>query len=343
MRGTPRAGDIVMTQSTRADVTESVPDLKANRKTYIPMLIATFIGIWLLIEQLAGFDNIWDIIKTANWLWVLLALVLSQSTLITEAISLSGTAEIALPLGHLVLLRSATDFASLVGGTPGRTATVIRFYQRYDLPSAVAVSSGVIYSLAGFVVQIVVAGIALVFSFDQFNFSSVDTSGGSDGHLLLVILLVVVVAGAVIGILFAIPKVRRIIDSRVRPELASAWANLRSLSRSPDRLVRVFGGQVLSQALAALALGASLQAVGGSASFAVLLVVCTASSFLGGLSPVPGGMGVMEAAYISGLTLAGVPEDVAIGATVLYRLVTAYLPPIWGWFSLAWLRRHDMT
>jgi uncharacterized membrane protein YbhN (UPF0104 family) len=40
-------------------------------------------------------------------------------------------------------------------------------------------------------------------------------------------------------------------------------------------------------------------------------------------------MGVVEAASISGLTLAGVPEDVAIGATVLYRLVTAYLPPIW--------------
>ena len=332
-----------MSESMSTDVTESVPALKTNRKTSVPMLIATFIGIWLLIEQLAGFDNIWDVIKTANWLWVLLALVVSQSILITEAISLSGTAQIALPLGHLVLLRSATDFASLVGGTPGRTATVVKFYQRHGLSPAVAVSSGVIYSIAGFLVQIVLAGVALIFAFDQFNFSSVDTSGGSDGHLLLVILLIVVAAGAVVGILFAIPKVRRIIDSRVRPELASAWANLRALARDPAKLTRIFGGQALSQVLAALALGASLHAVGGSASWAALLVVCTASSFLGGLSPVPGGMGVMEAAYISGLTLAGVPEDIAIGATVLYRLVTAYLPPIWGWFSLAWLRRHDLA
>jgi uncharacterized membrane protein YbhN (UPF0104 family) len=332
-----------MTESVAPGVTDSVPALKAKRKTSIPMMIATFVGIWLLIEQLAGFDNIWDVIKTANWLWVLLALVLSQSILITEAISLSGTAQIALPLGHLILLRSATDFASLVGGTPGRTAIVVRFYQRHGLSSAVAVSSGVIYSIAGFLVQILLAGMALVFCFDQFNFSAVDTSSGSDGNLLLVLLLVVVAIGVVLGVLFAIPRVRRIIDSRVRPELASAWANLRSLVRNPARLTRVFGGQGLSQLLAALALGASLHAVGGSASLAVLLVVCTASSFLGGLSPVPGGMGVMEAAYISGLTLAGVPEDIAIGATVLYRLVTAYLPPIWGWFSLAWLRRHDMA
>ena len=332
-----------MTETEPTDVAETMPALKTDRKTSIPMLILTFIGIWLLIEQLAGFDNIWDVLKTANWLWVLLALVLSQSVLLTEAISLSGTAPIPLPLWPLVLLRSATDFASLVGGTVGRTATIVKFYQRHGLSSSVAVSSGVIYSIAGFLVQIVLAGVALIFCLDQFNFSSVDTSGGSDGHLLLIILLIVVVAGAAVGILFAIPRVRRIIDSRVRPELASAWANLRSLARNPAKLFRIFGGQVLSQVLAALALGASLHAVGGSASFAALLVVCTASSFLGGLSPVPGGMGVMEAAYISGLTLAGVPEDVAIGATVLYRLVTAYLPPIWGWVSLAWLRRHDMA
>ncbi len=160
---------------------------------------------------------------------------------------------------------------------------------------------------------------------------------------MLILLLVVVGVGAIVGILFAIPKVRRIIDSRVRPELASAWANVRSLATNRSKLIHIFGGQALSQGLAAIALGASLHAVGGSTSFGVLLVVCTASSFLGGLSPVPGGMGVMEAAYISGLTLGGVPEDVAIGATLLYRLVTAYLPPIWGWFSLVWLRRHNMA
>jgi uncharacterized membrane protein YbhN (UPF0104 family) len=42
-------------------------------------------------------------------------------------------------------------------------------------------------------------------------------------------------------------------------------------------------------------------------------------------------------------TLASVPEDVAIGAALLYRLVTAYLPPIWEWVSLVWLRRHEMV
>jgi hypothetical protein len=175
---------VVMTETEPADVTETIAALETNHKTSIPMLILTFVGIWLLIEQLAGFDNIWDVLKTANWLWVLLALVLSQSILVTEAISLAGTAPVPLAFWPLVLLRSATDFASLVGGTVGRTAVIVKFYQQHDLSPSVAVSSGAIYSVAGFLVQIVLAGIALLVSSDQFNFSSVDTSG-SDGHLLL--------------------------------------------------------------------------------------------------------------------------------------------------------------
>ena len=79
-----------MTEPGPADLTETAPVLENDHKTSLLMLIATFAGVWLLIEQLAGFDNIWDVLKTADWLWVLLALFFSQSMLLTEAISLSA-------------------------------------------------------------------------------------------------------------------------------------------------------------------------------------------------------------------------------------------------------------
>jgi len=91
----------------------------------------------------------------------------------------------------------------------------------------------------------------------------------------------------------------------------------------------------------ALALGAALHAFGDHLGLATLLVVLTLASMLGGVSPVPGGMGVVEAGMILGLTAAGISEDVAVAATFLQRLFTAYLPPIWGWFVLLWLRRKD--
>jgi len=91
----------------------------------------------------------------------------------------------------------------------------------------------------------------------------------------------------------------------------------------------------------ALALGASLHAVGEQASLATLLVVITTASIIGGAVPVPGGLGVVEAGLIAGLTAAGVPQSQAVAAVFIQRLFTAYLPPIWGWVTLAWMRRRE--
>ena len=62
--------------------------------------------------------------------------------------------------------------------------------------------------------------------------------------------------------------------------------------------------------------------------------------FVGGIAPVPGGLGVIEAGLIAGFTAAGVPETAAVGATFTARMFTAYLPPIWGFFALKWLERN---
>ena len=52
-------------------------------------------------------------------------------------------------------------------------------------------------------------------------------------------------------------------------------------------------------------------------------------------------MGVTEAAMTAGLTAIGVSSDVAVGAVLIWRLVSYYLPPLWGYVSLRWLSRHD--
>ncbi|MGI9603111.1 MAG: lysylphosphatidylglycerol synthase domain-containing protein, partial [Acidimicrobiales bacterium] len=64
-------------------------------------------------------------------------------------------------------------------------------------------------------------------------------------------------------------------------------------------------------------------------------------SLFAGLMPVPGGVGVSEAGLSAGLTAVGVPGDVAVSAVILYRLISYYLPPIWGYLCLRWLTRHD--
>ena len=137
------------------------------------------------------------------------------------------------------------------------------------------------------------------------------------------------------------PRVRRLASSKVRPHLVNIWANVKRIAAEPRKVAYIATGSVLAQLLVATALGAALHAVGQRASLATILVVMTTASIIGGAVPVPGGLGVVEAGLIAGLTAAGIPQDQAVAAVFIQRLFTAYLPPIWGWATLAWMRRRE--
>jgi uncharacterized membrane protein YbhN (UPF0104 family) len=318
---------------------EPVP-LARVKLSQLVMLAATFFGLWLLIEQFVGFGEIGHVLAGVSWWWLAATFVITQTTVASEAVAMSGAVLAPLPIGPLVILRMAMSFTGLIGGTAARTATVVRFYQRRGLAPVVAVSSGLIYGLGGFCVQVVLGVTALVFARDEFHFEP-GGSAGSGAEVLQLVLYAIVAAGFIGGIAFLVPKVRRLAAARMQPRLAPAWRNVRNLVNNPGQLGRLFTGALLTQLLLAAGLGLALHAVGASASFGALIIVCTFTSLLGGIAPVPGGMGVMEAGYISMLTLLGIPEDLAVAATLLYRLCTTYLPPLWGWGALVWLRRHD--
>ena len=48
-----------------------------------------------------------------------------------------------------------------------------------------------------------------------------------------------------------------------------------------------------------------------------------------------------EAALTAGLIAIGVPEATAFAAAITTRLCTFYLPPIWGYLAMRWLRAND--
>ena len=100
-------------------------------------------------------------------------------------------------------------------------------------------------------------------------------------------------------------------------------------------------GSTVAQLLVILALGTALHAIGEHASIATLITVNTLAAIIGGAVPVPGGLGVVEAGLIAGLTSAGIPQDQAVAAVLIQRFFAAYLPPIWGWATLTWMRRRE--
>jgi uncharacterized protein (TIRG00374 family) len=91
----------------------------------------------------------------------------------------------------------------------------------------------------------------------------------------------------------------------------------------------------------AILLGLCLHAFGQSTSLAALILVNTFVSLFAGFMPVPGGVGVAEAGYTAGLIAVGIPEGAATSTALAFRLVTFYLPPLWGTFAMRWMKQHD--
>jgi glycosyltransferase 2 family protein len=151
----------------------------------------------------------------------------------------------------------------------------------------------------------------------------------------------VIAVGVLAGVVTLVPRIRRLAAQRIRPHLVTIWADLKAIATEPRKIVYVLGGSTASQLLIALCLGASLHAVGQHATLPTILVVLSLASLIGGATPVPGGAGVVEVGLIGGLTSAGVPQSAAVAAVFIERACTAYLPLLWGWATLMWMRHRE--
>jgi uncharacterized membrane protein YbhN (UPF0104 family) len=306
------------------------------------MVLGTLIGGWALIGVLTDVSQSWSTIQGAAWDWVVATFVLAQSAYPAIAATTVGSVTTPLPYGRTLALEVSDTFVALAGGSMAVLATRIRYFQKQGFDATVAVSSGVLVSTASWIVKGVLFVIAIPFALSSLHFSEPSsTSSNSHQNLVWIIVLVIVLVGVVVGVALAVPRWRRLATAKVRPKATEVWAHLKILAAHPRNLVEIFGGNVVAQIVIALALGTALHAFNQHLGLATLIVVLTLSSMLGGMSPVPGGMGVVEAGMILGLQAAGIPQADAVAATFVQRLFTAYLPPIWGWFVLVWLRKKD--
>ena len=318
-----------------------VPKLAEAKRvswTNLVFAVGSLIGIWVIIGILSGAGDSLDAIKGASWGWVALAFIFAQLPVVAEGWALTGAAVGQLPFGRCVALETSNTFTALVGGDVAVFAVRVRFFQRQGYDAPAAVSAGVIATTASWTVKTLLFLIALPFAAGTFHAPS--DSGGNEAAVWI-ILAVIIAAGIAATLIALVPRLRRLVSRRVRPHLLNIWANVKTIATEPHKIFYVLAGSTLAQLLVILALGTSLHAVGEHASLATLITVNTLAAILGGAVPVPGGLGVVEAGLIAGLTAAGIPQDQAVAAVLIQRFFTSYLPPVWGWATLAWMRRRE--
>ncbi len=319
------------------------PKLVEPRRVSWPtliMIVGTLIGGWALIGVLIDVSKSFDTVIGADWLWVILAFVVAQLVFVASAVESVGSVAGPLPFGRTLAVEVANTFSSLAGGTPAVFATRVRFYQQQGYDATVALSSGAIMSTVSWIAIGVLFLVSLPFAWGSIHLEATPQSGGNS-KLVWIILAVVVLVALVAGLALAVPRLRRLAVAKARPRINDIWGNLKQVATSPSKLALLLGGSVAQRLLVAMALSVSLRAFDDHLRLPILIVVITLAGIVGGVSPAPGGLGVVEAGMILGLTAAGVSEADATAAVFIQRLFTSYLPPIWGWITLVWARRRE--
>jgi uncharacterized membrane protein YbhN (UPF0104 family)/tRNA A-37 threonylcarbamoyl transferase component Bud32 len=307
--------------------------LRRIRPRDVLTMAALVFAAYLIISQLAeiGFGTIAHELADAQPVWVLVALLLAQSTFIGNGVSVRGAVPTPLPLLPCVVLQAAMKFVNLtVPSSAGRIAMNLRFLQQLGVSRPQALAAGAVDDLSNTIVQ---AGLFLLVL--PFVGASVEVEfhgKAPDARLLAALGVALLVSALVVAF---VPKVH----DRVVPGVKSALSGLRSVARDRRKRVELFGGTGAAELLYAISLGATCLAYGVHLNVAQLVFVNTSASVLAGLIPVPGGIGAAEAAISAGLIAMGVDQSIAFAVALTQRLSTFYLPPIWGYFGLRWLER----
>ena len=322
--------------ATGVEEPEIAPLRRVRPKDILLMAFVVF-AAYLLLTQLAeiGFDTIANELEDAEPAWVIVALILAQSALIGSGVSVRGAVATPLPLLPCIVLQAAIKFVNLtVPSAAGRIGMNLRFLQRMGVPRPQAVAAGAVDDVSETMIQ---AGLLLLTL--PLVGVDVDTSrfrdAGPDTRLVAAIAVAVVVSAALV---LAVPA----LNARVVPPLRGALSDLWSVARVRRKRLELFGGNVASELLYALALGATCLAFGVDLDLAQLVFINTSAAVLSSVIPVPGGIGAAEAALAAGLIAVGVDESTAFAIAVTQRLCTFYLPPIWGFVCAAMARPEGL-
>ncbi|MET1060256.1 MAG: lysylphosphatidylglycerol synthase domain-containing protein [Nocardioides sp.] len=321
-----------------AQVTGSEPvqlaELRRIRGRDLAMTAAIGLSAYLLISQLAGigFATIVDDLRRAEPAWLVVGLVVAQVTFLSAAVALRGAVPTPLPLQPVVLLKYAIKFFNLtVPGSAGSVAATVRFVQRMGGSAGEAIAAGGVDDLSQKIVQ--GALVLVVLPFVHFDLGAADVRiSAPDSRLVGAIVLAVIVSLLAI---WRVPSLR----AKVVPSIREGVAALAVL-RDRGKRLQLFGGNLAGELAFALTLGCTCRAFGVTLSLADLLVVNIGASVLAGLIPAPSGVGAAEATLTAALVAFRVDQSTAFAVAITHRVYTSYLPPLWGYVAVRWLRRH---
>lgn len=313
------------------------PELVQVRRvtpTGAAMALGALVAVGALLIDVGDPATVVDTMRHADWIWIVLALLVALSANVAYAVALQGTVRVPLPVVPNTELQLAMSFSNLAVPAIGGQGMQVRFLQKLgvDLSSAVA-AGGVLSGFGALVAALGCFAVALAVEPARVDLSLIPT----DGLLLLLVVLAALVV-LVSGLLVLVPELRR----RALPPLSRASQTISEALRSPRQLALLVGGNVAATLLSTWCLQLCLIAFGGHVSFWALLAANVGVVTIASIVPVPGGGTAVGTVGLSAVLVSfGVAKDVAVAAVLANQLVFYYLPALPGWFATRDLVRRD--
>ena len=313
---------------------ESAPtaDLQRFRPRTIFTIAVAFIAVFIVVGSL-NFNDIVTTVKSANLWWMLASAVLGCLIWVGSAVPLVALSPEKLSLRETLVAQVAASIITIVAPAGvGPAALNLRYLRKRRVPTAMAVTTVTLMQISQALITIVLLLLVMVIAGSSL---SVSVPYGT-------ILGVVAVVMVAVGIIVAVPKVRRWIWSKIQPTWQQVYPRLLWIIGQPRRLAAVVGGNLLMNIGYVGAFWTALLAMGGSLNFSTVSITYLTANAAGSFIPSPGGIGTVETALTSGLTVAGISSSVAIATALLYRLVTFYGRIPFGWLAMKYMEKKDL-
>lgn len=297
------------------------------------------VAVYALAPQLTDLPGMLTAVRDADLRWLAPVLLASLATYVGAALGLSGGTPGRIPVGEAGAVALASSFvATFAPPGVGQVGLNVRYLQKRGFATPVAVSASAAKEAAVLVVHLL---LLLVFALWAGRSGALadELDRLPPGSTLAVIGGVVL---ALLGLLLALPRVRRVLREQVAPAVRASVDAMREVVANPAKLVQLFAGVTLLPLGYAACLYFSVEAFGGGAAFATVALVSLTAGTVATAAPTPGGVGAVEAVLLAALTGVGIASAPALAAVFLYRIATFWLPIAPGAVAFRTLTRREV-
>lgn len=320
----------LVAQLPEVDV-EPVSLIRFGARTILT-LVLTIVAVSVVVTTI-NFNEIKEAVSSAEPWWVAVSFALGLLTWFGGAVTFVAFSPVKLSVVRATLVQAASSFVALAAPAGiGPAALNLRMLTRRGVATSLAVATVALVQMSQFIVTVLLLVLLSVVTGDGGVLRSLPSA---------TVLVAIVIIGAVVASAFMVPVVRRWVRSKTEPMYKQVWPRLSEMLGEPRRIVIGLAGNAVMTLGYVFAFDAALAAFGQNVSLIDVAVVFLIGNTAGAMVPTPGGLGAIEFALVTGLTVtAGVPGPIATSAVILFRVVTFWCRIPLGWLAMRYLQKQ---